>query len=890
MPSSKRAKTVPKATRIQFTKAQLLSKDWEPPNIELMAAIFRKRYYTRELVKPKKEGEMPKLKLTCIYCKKPTISTWPINTTNLEQHIKKQHREYYKGDLERDTKNKSTIDISSNESSSNSTSDDENYSNKDNSNNEDVDNNKDRDEHSTNTIDTLSDNNNPSKRKRSRNISKDTNLERNSSVSSTNSLRHYFNSSNIEYKAKGNIGRLYNKRGPFDRDLYKDLVLNFLIANNLPLSLVHSKTFKELLYYLNSDARGLDRKTLSTLLNTRFESCITNLIELFSNINGYFALTIDEYNTSSNLDFLAITIHFYDNEFTKLHSLLIGFEVLNESNSYDTNLLYKWFTTTLETFNIQNRIMSISRDNASPVVKLVNTFKENYFRDNSPEIIDVPCLLHVLNLVTNRLLQYLFFVPNNTIEFKNIINTYSNEISGNYILFDQFKMIKALPEQIRNIITAFNRNHHLKNSLRRKLLNIKNNRNPDNLRPDILNNPEKLIRDNTTRWLSTWKMIDRFLYFQNIVNTILEEANYRSKGDTSIYKIDTFIISDKQWEYLAIIRDILKIFRKPTIKCQATKYSMISYSIITVWKLRTSLANYIFDKELNLKETYPLIYKGLGEALTKLNTYYPLYSKESNDFNRLKDLYIATILDPRYKLYIIRKVSSNEELIDKVTLYFNEVYKKYKLNLTRRNNTSNIDTIDNSNSIPSSSNILGTSFISINSQKQSKDSDSDDSLYIDNDKETININEVDTYLEERRSSRKTKIDEYWRLSKDKYPILFLIAKDYLAIPPTSVPSESTFSKVGDIVTKKRNRLLPDTIKKLIILKCLGIAIDEEDEINDNLDSNVNIKDSNSITSFINSTSKGKERAIDSSTLIYRDSSSNQFSDSNNESNKSDLVE
>lgn len=317
---------------------------------------------------------------------------------------------------------------------------------------------------------------------------------------------------------------------------------------------------------------------------------------------------------------------------------------------------------------------------------------------------------------------------------------------------------------------------------------------------------------------------------------------------------------------------------------------MISYSIITVWKLRTSLANYIFDKELNLKETYLLIYKGLGEALTKLNTYYPLYSKESNDFNRLKDLYIATILDPRYKLYIIRKVSSNEELIDKVTLYFNEVYKKYKLNLTRRSNTSNIDTIDNSNSIPSSSNILSTSFISINSQKQSKDSDSDDSLYINNDKETININEVDTYLEERRSSRKTKVDEYWRLSKDKYPILFLIAKDYLAIPPTSVPSESTFSKVGDIVTKKRNRLLPDTIKKLIILKCLGIAIDEEDEINDNLDSNVNIKDSNSITSFINTTSKGKERAIDSSTLIYRDSSSNQFSDSNNESNKSDLVE
>ncbi|EMF15211.1 uncharacterized protein SEPMUDRAFT_10649, partial [Sphaerulina musiva SO2202] len=52
----------------------------------------------------------------------------------------------------------------------------------------------------------------------------------------------------------------------------------------------------------------------------------------------------------------------------------------------------------------------------------------------------------------------------------------------------------------------------------------------------------------------------------------------------------------------------------------------------------------------------------------------------------------------------------------------------------------------------------------------------------------------------------------------KRPILYTIARDYLAISTTSVPSESEFSKANNIVTQKRNKLLPDTIKKLAILK------------------------------------------------------------------------
>lgn len=42
-------------------------------------------------------------------------------------------------------------------------------------------------------------------------------------------------------------------------------------------------------------------------------------------------------------------------------------------------------------------------------------------------------------------------------------------------------------------------------------------------------------------------------------------------------------------------------------------------------------------------------------------------------------------------------------------------------------------------------------------------------------------------------------------------------KILLYIPATSVPSESVFSKPGQIVSARRNRLLPDNVDKLIFL-------------------------------------------------------------------------
>ena len=52
----------------------------------------------------------------------------------------------------------------------------------------------------------------------------------------------------------------------------------------------------------------------------------------------------------------------------------------------------------------------------------------------------------------------------------------------------------------------------------------------------------------------------------------------------------------------------------------------------------------------------------------------------------------------------------------------------------------------------------------------------------------------------------------------KYPTLSILARRYLAIPATSAAIESIFSISSNIITKPRNRLSPETVRLILLLK------------------------------------------------------------------------
>jgi hypothetical protein len=60
--------------------------------------------------------------------------------------------------------------------------------------------------------------------------------------------------------------------------------------------------------------------------------------------------------------------------------------------------------------------------------------------------------------------------------------------------------------------------------------------------------------------------------------------------------------------------------------------------------------------------------------------------------------------------------------------------------------------------------------------------------------------------------------EWWKNNQQQFPTLSQMARDYLAIPATSVPCEQVFSTGKNLITDKRNRLVGKTIRMCLCLK------------------------------------------------------------------------
>lgn len=63
--------------------------------------------------------------------------------------------------------------------------------------------------------------------------------------------------------------------------------------------------------------------------------------------------------------------------------------------------------------------------------------------------------------------------------------------------------------------------------------------------------------------------------------------------------------------------------------------------------------------------------------------------------------------------------------------------------------------------------------------------------------------------------------EAWDVIRSMHPNLLEIAREKLSIIATSVPSERLFSKTGQILNEKRNRLTGKRLNKLVFMSSLN---------------------------------------------------------------------
>ncbi|XP_051178175.1 putative AC transposase [Lolium perenne] len=81
-------------------------------------------------------------------------------------------------------------------------------------------------------------------------------------------------------------------------------------------------------------------------------------------------------------------------------------------------------------------------------------------------------------------------------------------------------------------------------------------------------------------------------------------------------------------------------------------------------------------------------------------------------------------------------------------------------------------------------------------------------------------NELQQYVEEgfHPCTPDFNILKWWDVNSERYPILGNMARDVLAVPASTVASESAFSACGRVITDHRSSLAPETVEALM---CYG---------------------------------------------------------------------
>jgi hypothetical protein len=287
----------------------------------------------------------------------------------------------------------------------------------------------------------------------------------------------------------------------------------------------------------------------------------------------------------------------------------------------------------------------------------------------------------------------------------------------------------------------------------------------------------KLIQDVPTRWNSSFLMMQRLLKLRVPVYSVIFDDEYTKPGDRMILDI-----KDCFWKtmedvvpVLEPLAEVTEILGKDSTPTGSSVFILLQNLISDVLKIGA-------DDSGALKDMKQKIADGLKKRFK--------ISERGSPENIKSPLVLAAFLDPRYKA-TLSKILKNEEMQELKTLVLEKMMPMQ---------TENIRT-DECDEPP---------------KKKTKMQDIIKGDILDEvAMELSPESELEKYLAE--PVRLPCPLSWWKLHQWKFQRLSKLARIYLAVPATSIPSERTFSTAGQTVTKLRSSLDPETVDQLLFI-------------------------------------------------------------------------
>ncbi|KAE8732018.1 hypothetical protein F3Y22_tig00002255pilonHSYRG00010 [Hibiscus syriacus] len=317
----------------------------------------------------------------------------------------------------------------------------------------------------------------------------------------------------------------------------------------------------------------------------------------------------------------------------------------------------------------------------------------------------------------------------------------------------------------------------------------------------------------------------------HILNLVVQDG--LKKWNSSISKIMNAIIyvrasPGRMDKFRSCIKEA-RLLDKSIVQLDVPTRWNSTYLMLENWETARCLVKFLkifFDITENVSESGDLM---LGMMAEKMKVKYDKYWGNVKNMNML--IFVAAVLDPRNKFRFVEwgmnKIYEKdiaEFMSQKVKEELYEMFDKYRFFANQGQ--------------------LETCVQSSNEKRTIKIYSIDDELAVEFEKdmdlhENLNKNEVDLYLMEaleKKSNPNFDILTWWKVNSTKYLILGQLARDVLAIPVSTVASESAFSTGGRVLNCYRSSLTPKTVEALICTQnwCRSspISIDVEELVED----------------------------------------------------------
>lgn len=181
------------------------------------------------------------------------------------------------------------------------------------------------------------------------------------------------------------------------------MVADWVTKKYLPFCFFEDEYTQKLFHYLKPELKLPLRNELKSQIQKRYDNAQQALMEILINNSSKIAYTLDGWTSIAHKSYYGITGHFIDDDWS-LQSFVVDF--IPSNGCHTGRDIAEKFSNTLKKYGIEDKLQSITLDNASVNTKLVEELSHMMINFNSEDQ-HYKCYAHVLNLGVQAMLKVL---------------------------------------------------------------------------------------------------------------------------------------------------------------------------------------------------------------------------------------------------------------------------------------------------------------------------------------------------------------------------------------------------------------------------------------------------------------------------------------------------